>query len=37
MTQTSTSPALIGVAWLLVLAPLAWGVIKTLINVAALF
>ena len=37
MTQNQSSPVLIGAAWLLVLAPLAWGVVRTLINVAALF
>jgi hypothetical protein len=37
MTRTETSPVLIIAAWLLVLTPLVWGVIRTLINVAALF
>lgn len=37
MTESKSSPALIVIAWVVVLIPLAWGVILTLQNVAKLF
>lgn len=36
-TQTTSSPALIVFAWVIVLVPLIWGVIRTLENVLKLF
>jgi hypothetical protein len=36
-SSRSSSPLLIGVAWLAVITPLAWGVAQTLLKVAALF
>ena len=37
METETTAPALIAVAWLVVLVPLAWGVWETLTKVAQLF
>ena len=36
-TPNSTSPALIYVAWAVVVLPLIWGVFQTFIKVAELF
>ncbi len=36
-TQTTSSPVLIAFAWVIVLVPLIWGVIRTLENVLKLF
>jgi len=37
MTQNQTSPAIVLLAWAIVLIPLVWGVIRTLENVLKLF
>ncbi|MBA2410032.1 MAG: hypothetical protein H0V62_09785 [Gammaproteobacteria bacterium] len=36
-TGHRTSPALIAIAWLAVMLPLAWGFVSTLIEASALF
>lgn len=36
-TQRTTQPIKIGLAWLVVVVPLAWGVFNTLVKAAALF